>query len=342
MGLFCCYSGTRCERGPFVADGAEPDDALAFPISIGKAVGLGAPNDPDDVRTIQQALNRFPESMGGPKPKLKPDGIVGRLTAGAIEKFQRRQLGFTDQKIDPDKRTINRINELESTVWVTVPDRTMKKVYEIIVREARARALAADAALLSARLAFLSRRTIGPTPPALTMINRHFQLDKNPNAARDFEMISVLFRNMLALLSRNEGGFEKTFVPAPGRFSAARMLTSGVLALSQSNGVNMKGGQKAKAQDGSDIVVPDDKVMIMVPFTFASLDSQIITVIHELGHFLGDPDGSPNMIDDPPSRSSAPSEIAKMPPQKRPRLAECYATFAFEARFRREPIRFLA
>ena len=120
------------------------------------------------------------------------------------------------------------------------------------------------------------------------------------------------------------------------------MLTSGVLALSQSNGVNMKGGQKGKAQDGSDIVVPDDKVMIMVPFTFASLDSQIITVIHELGHFLGDPDGSPNMIDDPPSRSSAPSEIAKMPPQKRPRLAECYATFAFEARFRREPIRFLA
>jgi hypothetical protein len=172
MGLFCCYSGTRCERGPFVADGAEPDDALVFPMSIGKAVGLGAPNDPDDVWTIQQALNRFPESMGGPKPKLKPDGIVGRLTAGAIEKFQRRQLGFTDQKIDPDKRTINRINELESTVWVTVPDRTMKKVYEIIVRKPRLR-LAADAALLSARLAFLSRRTIGPTPPALTMINQH-------------------------------------------------------------------------------------------------------------------------------------------------------------------------
>jgi hypothetical protein len=104
MGLFCCYGGTRCERGPFVADGAEPDDDLVFPISIGKTVGLGAPNDREDVKTIQKALNRFPESMGGPKPKLKPNGIVGQLTVGAIEKFQRRQVGFTNQKIDPDIR----------------------------------------------------------------------------------------------------------------------------------------------------------------------------------------------------------------------------------------------
>jgi len=341
MTLFCCYSGARCERAPFVADGAEPDDDLVFPISIGKSVGLGAPNDREDVRTIQKGLNRFPDSMGGPKPKLVPDGLVGKLTIGAIEKFQRRQLGFTDQKVDPDKRTINRINELEATVWVTVPSRTMQKVYDKILPEARACVLAADAALLSARLAFLSRRPTSLTQPSVAMINRHFQLDRNRNAARDFQMISGHFRNMLALLSRNLGGAEKTFVPAPGRFSAASMLRSGVVALSLSNGVNLNGFQKAKAQDGSDIEVPNDKIMIMVPFTFSSLDSQIITVIHELAHFLGDPDGTPDMIDDPPNRSSAPSEIEKMPPQMRPRLAECYATFAFEARFRREPIRFL-
>jgi hypothetical protein len=78
MGLFCCYSGTRCERGPFVADGAEPDDALVFPISIGKAVGLGAPNDPDDVRTIQQARSTaFPNPWGD----LSPNSSLTELSA---------------------------------------------------------------------------------------------------------------------------------------------------------------------------------------------------------------------------------------------------------------------
>jgi hypothetical protein len=348
MALFHCYGGTRCVHGTFVADAAEPDDTLRFPVSIGKAVGPGAPNDCEDIKVIQRALNRFPDSMGGPQPKLTPNGNLDRLTIAAIEKFQRRQIGFTDPKIDPGGRTINRINELAVTIWVTVPDRTMKKVYETIVPEARACVQAANTALQSARPAFLplgaslSPGTIALAAPALMMINRHFQLDQNPNAAPDFEMISGLFRNMLTLLHLNVDGWERTFVPAPGRFSAGSMLTSGVLGMCLSNGVKLKGGRKAKAQDGSDVEIPDDKVMIMVPFTFASLDLQIITVIHELAHFVGDPERSPNEIKDPPDGSSAPSEIAKLPPQKRPRIAECYATFAFEARFRREPIRFLA
>jgi hypothetical protein len=339
---FCCYGGTRCLRGPFIADSALPDDGLVFPISINEAVGLSAPNNGDDVKTIQQALNRFPESMGGPTAKLKVDGIVGRFTLGAIEKFQRRQLGFTDSRIDPDKGAINRINELQLTVWVTVPDRTMEKIYKVILPQARECALAADAALLSARLWFLSPGTLSFTPPAVAMINRHFQLDKNPNAARDFELITDLFRNMLALFSRNVQGFEKTFAPAPGRFSLAEVLSSHVLAFCRPNGVNLRGVTlPAKARDRSDIQLPQDKIFIMPPFTFCSPDAQIDTLIHECGHFLGEPDGAPDTIDDPPDGSSDPENIAKQPPQKKPRLAECYAAFAFEAKFHRQPIIFI-
>ena len=77
-------------------------------------------------------------------------------------------------------------------------------------------------------------------------------------------------------------------------------------------------------------------------FAFATRDAQIITLIHEMAHYLGDPDGAPNSIDDPPGGSSASSEIAKLPARLRPRIAENYATFAFEAHFRRPPFRILA
>lgn len=334
-------SGLLCTRGRFIPEGAEPSDDLVFPISISKAVGAGAPNDATDVRTIQQALNRFPPSMGGPQPKLKPDGKVGRLTTGAIEKFQIRQLGGTDSRIDPDKRTINKINELVLTVFVTVNPRTMKKIYDELLPEVQKCVLAADAALLSARQALLFPPSgINPGAASAAMVNRHFQLDQNSAREGDFELIRGLFRNMVALVHRNTGGNEKTFVPAPGRFSAARMLVSGVLAMAQPNGVALKGFDRGKAQDGSDVQIPRDKIMIMVPFALTSRDGQIIALIHEMAHFLGDPDGAPNSIDDPPGGSSAPSEIAKLPHRRRPRIAENYATFAFEARFRRPPLRF--
>ena len=241
-------SGLRCARGNFIPDGAEPSDDLVFPITIATSVGASAPNDATDVRTIQRPLNRFPDSMGGPQPKLDPDGKVGRLTTGAIEKFQKRQFGFTDFRIDPNKSTINKINELALTVFVTVNPRTMQKVYDELLPEVQACVLAADAALLSARQALLSPPSgINPGAASAAIVNRHFLLDQNPNREGDFELIRGLFRNMLALVNRDMSGNEKTFVPAPGRFSAARMLVSGVLAMAQSNGVALKGFDRAKA-----------------------------------------------------------------------------------------------
>lgn len=53
--------------------------------------------------------------------------------------------------------------------------------------------------------------------------------------------------------------------------------------------------------------------------------------------FFAPTDGAPDGIDDPPSRSSAPEEIAKLPPTRMPLIAENYGTFVFEAAFRRPP-----
>jgi hypothetical protein len=262
------------------------------------------------------------------------------LTIGAIEKFQTRQLGFFDGRVDPDKKTIDRINQLVLTIFVTVDPKVIKKIYDELLPLVHSCVLAADAALLSVRNTILQGPgLLQPSAATLAMVNRHFALDKNKNAARDFELIRGIFRNMLALVRRNLGGFEQTFAAAPGRFDFAKTLISGVLALALPNGVNLQGVvNKAKAQDGSDILIPADKIHILVKYRFITRDLQISTLIHEMAHYLGPPDGNADLIDDPPGGNSAPAIIAKLPPQQRPRIAQCYADFAFEAHFKRDPI----
>ena len=345
MALHRCYSATRCVLGSLEAASAAPDDDLVFPISINRPVGRGdprlVPNLPNDVLTIQKALNRFGSKLGGPSPKLVVDGLVGRLTTGAIEKFQTQQLGFTDSKIEPERKTINRINELELAIFVIVKPETIDKIYKQLMPDVHRCVLAADAAILAASRALVAPPGgFNPGAASLALVNRHFKLDKNPRPAAAMDFIRGTVRNMLALVNRNQGA-ERTFVAAPGRYNFAKAQLSGVLALTPANGVALKGFEKSKAQDGSNILLPLDKILITVPFNRATRDLQIITLIHEMAHYLGGPDGAPNCIDDPPSRSSAPEEIAKLPPSSMPLIAENYGTFAFEAAFRRPAFKIL-
>ena len=74
------------------------------------SVGRGGRNLPDDVKAIQNALNGKDVADGGPYPKLAVDGIVGPLTIAAIEKYQRRHLGWADGRVDPDGPTIHALN----------------------------------------------------------------------------------------------------------------------------------------------------------------------------------------------------------------------------------------
>jgi hypothetical protein len=141
------------------------------------------------------------------------------------------------------------------------------------------------------------------------------------------------------LLAANGALVTQTFIAAPGRFSYNKVARSGVMALAFSNGIAEKGNtHTVTAEDGTRYTVGKDKVLILPRYNFTVNDYRVATLIHELAHFVGPPDGHFNVIDDPPSRSSAESEIQKTPVRSRPRLAECYATFAFEARFGRSPL----
>ena len=69
------------------------------------SVGKRGKNNKADVETIQKLLNNHVKT-GGYK-KLKPDGISGKKTIGAIDKFQTNVAGFKkgDGRVDCGKNT---------------------------------------------------------------------------------------------------------------------------------------------------------------------------------------------------------------------------------------------
>jgi peptidoglycan hydrolase-like protein with peptidoglycan-binding domain len=75
---------------------------------IEASVGHEATNRDDDVRTVQQLLNR--QDLA-PLAKLKEDGRSGPATVEAIRHFQSRCVGMSspDGRVDPDGRTFRRL-----------------------------------------------------------------------------------------------------------------------------------------------------------------------------------------------------------------------------------------
>src|SRR5687767_11994365 len=83
-------------------------------IAISASVGINGVNRPNDVATIQSALNDVPADQGRPAPPLKVDGICGPKTKNGIQSFQLKHFGWkgADGRVDPDQQTIAKLNEL--------------------------------------------------------------------------------------------------------------------------------------------------------------------------------------------------------------------------------------
>ncbi|WP_374305564.1 peptidoglycan-binding protein [Methylocella sp.] len=355
MNVRCLCLDSSCRETPPVPSAA---DDLVFPIAIAKSVGHGGANAPSDVRAIQQALNRVREADGGPGPLLLPDSIAGPKTNAAISKFQMRQIGFADGRVDPGKRTISALNRLgcgpnmaqalaptppagrgaaSGGPSFTVTYENMRRVYLDLVPVAHSCVFAALAAIAAAEDGIRSK-----TPslsPQRKLLDKHFQLDANPSAVADLGLIKRTFQKISTLLARNAAIAEQTFIGAPGSYALADIAHSGVLALTFSGGSRMKGQTyNITLKNGTRFTLGSDKIVLQVVFFFATEDLMIDTLIHEMAHYVGDEQG-PGMIDDPPGRSSAQSFIDKLSPAQRPRIAECYSLFAFEAKFGRAPLR---
>ena len=83
--------------------------------SILSSVGAGGVNRKDDSITIQELLNKVPQSEGGPIPALNVDGLPWQKTIAAIKNFQRKQLrvSMPDGRVDPNGPTLAKLNQFD-------------------------------------------------------------------------------------------------------------------------------------------------------------------------------------------------------------------------------------
>lgn len=94
--------------------------------SIHSSVGQGGVNKLPDVQTVQSLLNQVPAAQAGPDPLLVVDGLVGPLTIGAIRKFQQKQFGWNDGRVDPNNKTIKRLNDFDKAPLPGSPTRFVR------------------------------------------------------------------------------------------------------------------------------------------------------------------------------------------------------------------------
>jgi peptidoglycan hydrolase-like protein with peptidoglycan-binding domain len=249
--------------------------ASSGPIAISQPVGRGplARNNSDDVRTIQDALNRVTVAgaAGGPMPFLKVDGICGPRTNAAIARFQQVQLKIFDGVIEPNRKTILKLNE----ILETVSDDDLKAKVRLALPIV-ARAIAAALRNLEAVIAS-SPGASGLAATAADRLNRHFRL----NALKPFQQSTARVDLFGTYLRFN------AVITNPELFNITALdefdldKNNPKIALTQRNGFFLEGKDRAGRRL--------DHIHLGLGF-FAprvSPDFAAFIILHELSHFVG-------------------------------------------------------
>jgi peptidoglycan hydrolase-like protein with peptidoglycan-binding domain len=294
----------------------------AGPIAISKPVGQGglARNLPDDVRTIQVALNQVTVQgqPGGPTPLLKVDGIKGPKTQAAIFDFQRIQVPTinADGLVEPEGRTLLRLNEIVAPV--SKFDLNIKLAAALpLVRAGLAAAVANLTAIITS-----GPVAVGPAAVAADRLNRHFKVG-TLNAAAQSEARVTLF----------ETYFEMSLVVNQpdlfGMFGAIEAFdvdrANPKIALT-----TVKGVFEPPLKDGGDN--PARHIRLGLGFFAPNVSAEFASFIltHELAHFTSRRDGV--VIDDHGRGWFDDTFIKPLAADKRLANADSYASFAHECR----------
>jgi peptidoglycan hydrolase-like protein with peptidoglycan-binding domain len=294
----------------------------AGPIAISKPVGQGplARNLSDDVKTIQQALNRvaLKGEPGGPVPLLAVDGIKGPKTQAAIFNFQQLQVkGINaDGLVEPGKQTILRLNAIAAPI--SRVDLNAKLAATLpLVRAALGAAVANLTAIITS-----GPGTPGPAALAEDRLDRHFRLS-TLDPSRQSEGRVTLFETYseMALVVNRPDLFD--MFEAEDAFDVDRANPK--IALT-----TVKGVFEPPVKNGADNPARHIRLGLGFFAPSVSADFAAFILIHELAHFTSRRDGE--VIDDFGRGWFDDIFIRPLKAAKRLLNADSYASFAHECR----------
>lgn len=303
-----------CQLLPLLSSG------LTGPIAISKPVGSGplARNLTDDVRVIQEALNQvtLKRVAGGPIPFLKVDGICGPKTKAAISRFQQVQLKIFDGVVEPNKKTIIRLNEIIDPV----SDEDLRIRLRLALPLVR---LAIGAALRDLQAVISDGpATTGPAAIAADRLNRHFRL--NTLSALDQSTTRIDLFGTFTRFNTVISNPEVFNIGVNDEFDLNK--SDPQIALTTLQGFFEEG-----------VVDPDtkrrrDRIHLGLGFFAPRVNDEFgaFIILHELAHFVGRANGQ--VIDDFGKGWFDDFFVKGLPAVDRLSNADSYAGFAHECR----------
>jgi hypothetical protein len=190
--------------------GADGGASVVIKAAVGNAAPPRCQHFPDDVRTIQAALNRFTPLEGGPEPRLDEDDLCGPKTRKAISHFQEKwdikpkNSKVPDGIVDPEGPTIQRLRKGSGAIS-NLPAEFLGRIPRVIGVTTAARSA------LTLATGFLQRASAPLPPPRLPSLgllgqaeaqnaDRHFHLSKTANPLARLAQIETMFLNMLTAI----------------------------------------------------------------------------------------------------------------------------------------------
>lgn len=294
----------------------------AGPIAISKPVGQGAlaRNLPEDVKTIQDALNQVTVKgfAGGPMPLLVVDGIKGPKTQAAIWKFQQVQVKSInpDGLVEPGGKTILRLNELVAPI--SKFDLNAKLAAALPLVKAALAAAVQNVSLVIAN----GPGTPGPSATAEDRLNRHFALATTDASGQSNGRVNLFetYQEMSLVVNRPDlfdmFGAIDAFDVDPNNAKIALTTAQGVF--------------EPIFKDGE--LNPARNIRLGLGFFAPNVTNDFAAhiILHELAHFTGRRDGE--LIVDNGRGWFDDTFIVPLNAEQRLVNADSYASFAHECR----------